>query len=176
MEPDRLESWYVAHGDAVDGCSIAGLVTEQAQGIAGHDVQHDEHNPQCAAPALWKCTIGSKRRVPSVLELLQGESGRDTGAQELGQEAQGSGEGAGSRGGTSEAGADELDTEGSEECGEAPQQAEFLVERRKQERNRNCVGGQLVPSPRGHQPGAPINGAPIEEASRAIAQSAQEGL
>ena len=79
LEPDRLESWYAAHGDAVDGCSIARLVTEQAQGFAGNDVQHDEHIPQCAAPALWKCAIGSKRRVPSVLELLKGESGGQRG-------------------------------------------------------------------------------------------------
>ena len=39
LEPDRLESWYAAQGDAADGCSIGGQVIEQAQDIAGPGVQ-----------------------------------------------------------------------------------------------------------------------------------------
>ena len=61
LEPDRLESWYAARGDAAIGCDIAEHVTQQAQNIIGPGEQRG------------KCAIGSKRRVPSVLELLKGE-------------------------------------------------------------------------------------------------------
>ena len=91
MEPDRLESWY----DAADVASIAGMIVEQASSLCQEE-QHvgDCHTASCASKVLThegivgaasnadgtarytseectKCALGTKRVVPSVLELLK---------------------------------------------------------------------------------------------------------
>ena len=84
MEPDRLESWYVAQCDAEAGAVIAEQIVHQAEGLR-HDDQPNAGSEQelrnaggiGASPdnaeALYavvaKPIVGTKRREPSVLEL-----------------------------------------------------------------------------------------------------------
>ena len=56
MELDRLESCYCADRDANDASSIAGQIVK------------------AASPPIASCAIGTKRVIPSVLELLTASS------------------------------------------------------------------------------------------------------
>ena len=73
LEPDRLEAWYAANGDAEAITSLAGQIALQAdsswQGtIGGREVQLN--NPPVFDNQVDKHVVGTKRRVPSVLDLL----------------------------------------------------------------------------------------------------------
>ena len=73
LEPARLEAWYAADGDAEAITSLAGQIALQAdscwQGIVGgREVQLN--NPPLFDKQVDKHVVGTKRRVPSVLDLL----------------------------------------------------------------------------------------------------------
>ena len=92
MEPDRLESWYFADSDAEAGASIAGQIVKQAEGLrqgeqqlGGTGTGPDQERQglqqdggiegvgrtlQAVSPSIASRAVGTKRRSPSVLELL----------------------------------------------------------------------------------------------------------
>jgi hypothetical protein len=91
MEPDRLESWYFADSDAEAGASIAGQIVKQAEGLqqgeqqlGGTGTGPDQEMQglqqrgidgvgrtlQAVSPSIASRAVGTKRRSPSVLELL----------------------------------------------------------------------------------------------------------
>ena len=85
VEPDRLEAWFAVDGDAEAGAVIAEQVVQQAESI-WQDKQHivettgglGNGGGRCPSPAAItavhanaaKPVVGTKRRVPSVFELL----------------------------------------------------------------------------------------------------------
>ena len=85
VEPDRLEAWFVADGDAEAGAVIAEQIVQQAERI-WQDKQPTVETTgglgnaggRCPSPAAIPAVhanaaqpvVGTKRRVPSVLELL----------------------------------------------------------------------------------------------------------
>ena len=85
MEPDRLEAWFAADCDAEAGADIAEQIVQQAKGFWQDDQQTvgstaalgnaggKGTSPVKAAATqaiLAKPVVGTKRRVPSVPELL----------------------------------------------------------------------------------------------------------
>ena len=97
MEPDRLESWYAANSDAVNVTTIAGKIVDRAAEHIVHQAEGPwQDKPQSvdstqgfgmaggkgAAPekaeasqaVVAKPIVGTKRRVPSILELLTAQA------------------------------------------------------------------------------------------------------
>ena len=85
MEPDRLESWFVAECDAEAGSVIAEQIVHQAGRLRQDEQQNVDSTRELvnaggkgASPVIVealqavvdKPIVGTKRRVPSVLELL----------------------------------------------------------------------------------------------------------
>ena len=71
MEPDRLEAWFVAEGDAEAGAVIAEQIVHQVEGARPgelHTVESTE-NAEALQTVVTKPIVGTKR-VPSVLELF----------------------------------------------------------------------------------------------------------
>jgi hypothetical protein len=73
VEPDRLDAWYAADGDAETVTSLAGQIVQQAvscwqEAVGGRDVQHS--SPPLIHKLVGKQVVGTKRRVPSVFDLL----------------------------------------------------------------------------------------------------------
>ena len=73
LEPDRLEAWYAANGDAEAITSLAGQIAQHAdsswQGtVGGREVQLN--SSPLFDKQVSKHVVGTKRRVPSVLDLL----------------------------------------------------------------------------------------------------------
>jgi hypothetical protein len=73
LEPDRLDAWYAADGDAETVTSLAGQIVQQAgscwpEAVGGRDVQHS--SPPLIHKLVGKQVVGTKRRVPSVIDLL----------------------------------------------------------------------------------------------------------
>jgi len=92
MELDRLESWYFADSDAEARASTAGQIVKQAEGLrqgeqqlGGTGTGPDQERQglqqdggidgvgrtlQAVSPSIASRAVGTKRRSPSVLELL----------------------------------------------------------------------------------------------------------
>ena len=83
VEPDRLEAWFVADDDAEAGTVIAEQIVQQAESIwqdkqatVGTTGGLGNADGKCPSPAAAvhanaaKPVVGTKRREPSVLELL----------------------------------------------------------------------------------------------------------
>ena len=80
MEPDRLDAWYAAANDAADGATIAGMIAEQANSCCPEVQLEPERFVEAASTADGtarytseegsRCALGTKRVVPSVLDLL----------------------------------------------------------------------------------------------------------
>ena len=73
LEPDRLDAWYAADGDAETVTSLAGQIVQQAvscwqEAVGGRDVQRS--SPPLIHKLVGKHVVGTKRRVPSVFDLL----------------------------------------------------------------------------------------------------------
>ena len=70
VEPDRLDAWYAADGDAETVTSLAGQIVQQAVSCwqEAVDVQHS--SPPLIHKLVGKQVVGTKRRVPSVIDLL----------------------------------------------------------------------------------------------------------
>ena len=65
--PDRLESWYAAECDAEAGVTIAGKIIKRAEG----SLEPGTGGGQGQIPtSITKAAVGTKKRVPSVFELL----------------------------------------------------------------------------------------------------------
>ena len=83
IEPVRLESRYVAVSDAANVATTAGEIVEQANSLCVDSTQAFENadgkdaSPERAAvyAVVAKPIVGTKRRVPSVLELLTAQGG-----------------------------------------------------------------------------------------------------
>ena len=85
VEPDRLESWYAAKDDAIDGVIIAGHVAQQAEetwiDMRAEKPDPDGHEVPKVAFGTKKCTTTSSEspdgatpewvRSPSVFQLLK---------------------------------------------------------------------------------------------------------
>ena len=77
MVPDRLESWYAAECDAEAGVSIAEKIVKQAEGVldpgTGEEQRGSRGKGEAQPPvssSFTKTAVGTKKRVPSVFELL----------------------------------------------------------------------------------------------------------
>ena len=73
LEPDRLDAWYAADGDAETVTSLAGQIVQQAvscwqEAVGGRDVQRN--SPPLIHKLVEKQAVGTKRRVPSVFDPL----------------------------------------------------------------------------------------------------------
>ena len=82
MEPDRLEAWFVAEGDAEAGAVIAEQIVHQVEGSRQgelHTVDSTE-NAEALQAVVAKPIVGTKR-VPSVLELLTAQGAAAVGAE-----------------------------------------------------------------------------------------------
>ena len=90
VELDRLEAWFVAEGDAETGAVIAKQIVQQAKGYWQDKQQTVETTGELGnaggkrpSPAVTvaanadaaKPAVGTKRRIPSVLELLTANGG-----------------------------------------------------------------------------------------------------
>ena len=67
MAPDRLEAWYAAECDAEVGVTIAGAIAKQAEGL--QDPGRCERQGWIPS-SFTKTAVGTKKRVPSVCDLL----------------------------------------------------------------------------------------------------------
>ena len=67
VAPDKLESWYAAECDAEAGIIIAEQVAKQAEGLL--DPGTGEGLGEISS-SFTKTAVGTKKRVPSVFELL----------------------------------------------------------------------------------------------------------
>ena len=65
--PDRLESWYAAKSDAEAGITIAEQIAKQAEGLLDPGMGEGQGE---ISSTFTKTAVGTKKRVPSVFELL----------------------------------------------------------------------------------------------------------
>ena len=77
LEPDRLEAWFAANGDAEAITSFAGQIAQQADSnwlgtVGGREGR--PNNPPLVDMQAGKHVMGTKSRAPSVLDLLIKES------------------------------------------------------------------------------------------------------
>jgi hypothetical protein len=73
MEPDRLEAWFAADCDAEAGAVIAEQIVQQAKGFWQDDQQTVGSTAalgNAGGKHMGKQVVGTKRRVPSVFDLL----------------------------------------------------------------------------------------------------------
>jgi hypothetical protein len=73
MEPDRLEAWFAADCDAEAGAVIAEQIVQQAKGFWQDDQQTVGSTAalgNAGGKHVGKQVVGTKRRVPSVFDLL----------------------------------------------------------------------------------------------------------
>ena len=63
VEPDRVEAWYAADGDAEAIASLSGQIAQQAY-CSWHGI------PPVVDGQVGKQVMGVRRQVPSVLDLL----------------------------------------------------------------------------------------------------------